>query len=235
MSGPITQTSPDTEREGRQDKIHKNHPQPSPRKTKQTRNTPSRKKPDQKLGKRRVVENPTPKVQENVKKQNIDCSREAKVCYPRWRLEILLRYAGPRSKHASQVNLQTPRTSYSSRRNRVARQRKRKFDRSRVVHKSNQIYSIRWCSRADFPEPPQTVVALVQKMGPVGKCGVAVLAKPVGVRDAAIDGCQKPLAVTPIKLPWCRADSHPVEQAVGLAVLFFGVPAQWGKISWRES
>ena len=34
-SGPITQTSPDTERGGRQDRIRENHPRPSPRKKNQ--------------------------------------------------------------------------------------------------------------------------------------------------------------------------------------------------------
>ena len=77
-------------------------------------------------------------------------------------------------------------------------------------------------SRADFPEPPQPVIALVPKMGPVGKHGVAVSAKPVGVREAAIAGCQKPFAVTPSKLPLCRADPHSAVQAVGLPVLVRG-------------
>ena len=63
---------------------------------------------------------------------------------------------------------------------------------------------------------------MYQTMGPVRKHGVAVSAKPVGVRDAAIAGCQKPLAVTPRKLPMCLADSHSAVQAFRLAVLVRG-------------
>ena len=104
----------------------------------------------------------------------------------------------------------------------VAHRRIRKLDRPRVVQNSNQIYPIRWCSRADFPEPTQTVVALVPKVGTVGKHGIAESAKPIGVRYAAIAGRHKPLAVTPRKLSLCRAHSHPAVQAVGLAVLVRG-------------
>ena len=78
----------------------------------------------------------------------------------------------PRANGASQEYLQTTRTSYNSCRGRVARQRKRKLDRSRVVQKSNQIYPIGWLSRAGFPEAPQRVIALVPNVGPVGKYGV---------------------------------------------------------------
>ena len=87
---------------------------------------------------------------------------------------------------------------------------------------SDLIHSIRGRSHVDFPEPPQTVVAVVPNMGPVGKLGDAVLAEPVGVPDAAVAGCQKPLVVTPRKLPLCRADSHSAVQAVHSAVLVRG-------------
>ena len=128
----------------------------------------------------------------------------------------------PSCKPASQVCFQTPRTSYSSRRSRVEHRRKRKLDPPRVVQKPNQKYPIRWRSRGDFPEPPQTVVALVQNVGPFGKHSVAVSVKPIGVRYTAITGCQQPLTVTPRKLPLCRADSHPAVQVSGLAALVRG-------------
>ena len=41
----------------------------------------------------------------------------------------------------------------------MARRRNNKLDRSRVTRKSNEIYPIRRCGRADSPKPPQTVVA----------------------------------------------------------------------------
>ena len=65
------------------------------------------------------------------------------------------------------------------------------------------------------------VYALVLKMGPIGKHDVAVSAKPIGVRYAAIDdidGGQQPLAITRRKLPYCGTNSYPAVQAVGLAV-----------------
>ena len=41
-------------------------------------------------------------------------------------------------------------------------------------------------------------------------------------------GCQETLAVdTPRKFPLCRAYSHLAAEAVGLALLSFGVPAQY--------
>ena len=66
---------------------------------------------------------------------------------------------------------------YSSRRSRVAR-RSKKLDRSRVILKTHKIYPIRRRARADLPKPPQTVVALVPKVGSVGKNRGAVAAKP---------------------------------------------------------
>ena len=76
MSGPITQTSPDTECRVRQDKVRKKHPQPSPRKKTETprAETP----PTRKLGKHQEVDDlPPPKVQENVKKTIYRVQREA--------------------------------------------------------------------------------------------------------------------------------------------------------------
>ena len=73
-----------------------------------------------------------------------------------------------------------------------------------------------------FSEPSQTVVAFVPNVGSVGKHRVAVSAEPIRVRDAAIAGCLKPLALTPRELPLCNTDSRPAVQAVGLAVLVRG-------------
>ena len=96
MSGPIIQTSPDTERGGiGRTKYAKNIPNQAQEKTNKPGTHLAEEPPTRKLGKHEVVENPPPKVQENVKKKNIECSREAKISYPRQRLEIRLRYAGP--------------------------------------------------------------------------------------------------------------------------------------------
>ena len=81
------------------------------------------------------------------------------------------------------------------------------------------MYPIRRCSRADFSESPQTVVALAPEVGPLEKHGVALSAKPIGVGYAAIVGCQKPLVFTPRKLLLSRAYAHPAVLAVGLEVL----------------
>ena len=143
--GPIAQTSPGTERGGGEDKVRKNHPQPSPRnKTNKPGTHQAETAPDPTTRKTsRSRTNHATKSRKTSRKNEMECSREAKANYPRWRLEIRLRYAGSPSKHASQANLQTPRSPYSFYRSRVARLRKRKLDRSRVVQKSNQIYSIR--------------------------------------------------------------------------------------------
>ena len=77
---------------------------------------------------------------------------------------------------------------------------------SRVIQKSKQVNPIRRCSRTDFPELSQTtVVALVPKVGPVRNHGIAISAKPIGVRHTAMAGCQGSLAVTSRKLARCAA------------------------------
>ena len=122
-------------------------------------------------------------------------------------------------KRAGQVYLQTPRTSYRSSRSHVALRSKRKIDRPLVVQKAHQIYPIRSRARADLPKPPQTVVALVPKVGSVGKHRGAVAANPFCGRNAAVTGRQESLAVVPRKFPLCSINSQPAVQAVGLAVL----------------
>ena len=62
-------------------------------------------------------------------------------------------------------------------------------------------------------------MAVVLKVGSVGKDRGAVAAKPICVRDAAVAGRQKTLAATPRELPLCSASSHPAVQTVGLAAL----------------
>ena len=114
--------------------------------------------------------------------------------------------------------MRTRKTSYSSRRSRVARGRKN-LDRSRVIQKSHQIYPIHSRAHADLPKLPRIIVALVPKVGSVGKHRGVVAAKPICVRKAAIAGRQETLAVTPRKFPLCNTNSHPAVQTVGLAVL----------------
>ena len=53
-------------------------------------------------------------------------------------------------KRTGYVNLQAPRASYGSRRSRVARWGKRKFNRSRVVQKADQVYLVLGSARAEF-------------------------------------------------------------------------------------
>ena len=125
----------------------------------------------------------------------------------------------PPCKCASEMYLQASRTSYSSRRSRVARRRNRKLDRSWVIQKSHQIYHISSRVRADFPKLSQTIVALVSKVGSVGKHIGDVAAKSFCARNAAIARRQETLAVTPRKFPLCSTNSHPAVQKDGLTVL----------------
>ena len=70
-----------------------------------------------------------------------------------------------------------------------------------------------------FPQQPQTVVALYQNTSPVGEKGGLLSVKPIGVRCAAIAGCQETPDVSSKKLPLCGTVSHPAVQAVGLAAV----------------
>ena len=70
-----------------------------------------------------------------------------------------------------------------------------------------------------LPKPPQTVVALVPKVGSVGKHRSAVAAKPFCARNAAVTGRQVTFAITPRKFPLCSTNSHPAVQTFILAVL----------------
>ena len=74
-------------------------------------------------------------------------------------------------------------------------------------------------ARAYLPKPPQTVVALVPKVGSVGKHRVAGEGKLFCVRNAAEAGRQETLAVTPTKFPLSSTISNPAVRTVGLAVL----------------
>ena len=84
---------------------------------------------------------------------------------------------------------------------------------------SHQTYPLRGRARADLPKPPRTVVALVLKVGSVGKNRGAVAAKPFCARNEAVTVRQDSLAVVPTKFPLCSTNSHPAAQAVCLAVL----------------
>ena len=85
--------------------------------------------------------------------------------------------------------------------------------------KTNQVYPIRSRADADLPKPPQTIVALVPKVGSVGKHRGVVAAKSFCARNAAVPGRQETLAVTARKFPLHSTNSHPAVQTVGLAVL----------------
>ena len=93
MSGPITQTSPGTEREGRQGKIRKTTPDPAQEETSQEHTEQKKTRPGNSENVNKKKNHP-PKSRKTTRK-NIECSREAKVSYSRQRLEIHLRYAGP--------------------------------------------------------------------------------------------------------------------------------------------
>ena len=56
-------------------------------------------------------------------------------------------------------------------------------------------------------------------MGAVGRHRGSVAAKPFDARNAAVTEHQELLAVAPRKFPLCSTNSHPVVQAVSLAVL----------------
>ena len=89
----------------------------------------------------------------------------------------------------------------------------------RVVQNAHQIYPLRGRARTDLPKPPQTVVALLPKMGSVGKHRRAVAAKPFFARNTAVSMRPNSLAVVPRKFPLCSTNLHPAVHAVGLAVL----------------
>ena len=125
------------------------------------------KHPDPKLGTRQKVED-NPQSSGKRQEKISSAAEKGKSAIHGGDSRFIYVPLDPPRKRTSQVCLQTSRTSYSSRRNRVARRRKRKLYRSRVVQTSNQIYPIRCCSRADFPERPQTVIALVSKGAPLG-------------------------------------------------------------------
>ena len=89
----------------------------------------------------------------------------------------------------------------------------------RSSKKPTNIHPLRGRARADLPTPPQTVVALVPKVGSVGKHRGAVGAKPVCARNAAIPGARN-------RSPFLRKSSrceapfrYLVVQTVGLAML----------------
>ena len=88
-----------------------------------------------------------------------------------------------------------------------------------VIQKAYQIYPIRRRVHVDLPKLPQTIVALVPKVGSVGKHRGAVAATPFGTRNTAVVRRQESLAVTPTTFPLCSVNSHPAVQTVGLAVL----------------
>lgn len=94
MRGPTTQTSRDPDRGGRQDKIWKKHPQPSPRKTNKT--DTEQKTPTRKLEKRQKVEDSPQSPGKTARNINnyIECNRDVQIIYPRRCLEIQLRSAG---------------------------------------------------------------------------------------------------------------------------------------------
>ena len=98
-------------------------------------------------------------------------------------------YCSLRQVIFNKLYLQAPRASYSSRSSRVGcRRRRRLIDPG---SSTNHIkLCIRCCTRADLPKLPQTVVALVPKVGSVGKHRRAVVVKPIRERNAAVAGLQ---------------------------------------------
>ena len=63
-----------------------------------------------------------------------------------------------------------------------------------VIQKAYQIYPIRRRVHVDLPKLPQTIVALVPKVGSVGKHRGAIAAKPICARNAAAAGLQETLS-----------------------------------------
>ena len=99
------------------------------------------------------------------------------------------------------------------------RRRERKLDRPRVVQKSDHVYSILRRTRADFPKPPQPIVALVPKVDSLWEHRVAVAVIPLRAWNASVARRQKTLTAVPGKLPLCRTNAYPAVKAVVLAVL----------------
>ena len=88
-----------------------------------------------------------------------------------------------------------------------------------VIQKAYQIYPIRRRVHVDLPKLPQTIVALVPKVGSVGNHHGVVAAKPFCARNAAVTGRHESLADAPRKSPLSSTNSHSAVQAVGLTVL----------------
>ena len=83
-------------------------------------------------------------------------------------------------KCTGDVNLQAPGASVGSRPDRVARRGQRKFNRSRVIQKADQVNLVPGSARADFSKPPQPIVSLVPNVGSLRKYSVVVATEPIG-------------------------------------------------------
>ena len=139
-----------------------------------------------------------------------------KVNWPRPRQEIRLRYVVfPEETHwrckvASTKSLvRLPSKSCSA-------PGKRKFNRSRVVQKADQVYLVLGSARADFFKPPQPIVSFVPKVGSLREYCVVVATEPI---DAGNTG----VAVLG-NVPRCcgRANAVPPQTAFGGTCGWFG-------------
>ena len=84
------------------------------------------------------------------------------------------------------------------------------------------MYPVLSRTRADFPKPSPTTVALVPNVGSLTDYCVAEATNPLYARDASATERQKMFAFVPRKLTLCRTKAHSVVKTVGLAVLVRG-------------
>ena len=89
-------------------------------------------------------------------------------------------------KRTGDVNLQASRASYGSRRSRVGRRGKRKFNRPWVVQKADQVYLVLGSARADFFKPPKPIVSLVPNVGSLRGYCVVVATEPIGAGNTGV-------------------------------------------------
>ena len=102
------------------------------------------------------------------------------------------------------MNWQAPRASYGSRRGRVARRGKRKFNRSRVFHKADQVYLVLGSACADFSKPPKSIVSLVPKVGSLRKYRVVVATEPIDAENPSVSRRSKTFPIVAWELALCR-------------------------------
>ena len=102
--------------------------------------------------------------------------------------------------------MQAPIPWYGSRRGRVARRRKRKFYRSGVIQKADQVHLVLGSARADFSKPSISIVSLVPTLGFVRNHRVVVATEPIGTGNTSVSRSWETSTFLAEELALCRPD-----------------------------